>query len=346
VTTLVTGASGHLGANLVRALLARGERVRALVRPGGDARGIEGLDVEWSPGDLTDPRALRAAVDGCDRVYHCAAFVSIRNLDRRRLFEVNVLGTRYLLAAARDAGVRKVVHCSSFGAVGRNPNGASNERWEIDPFAVELDYERSKAFAEIEVLRAAVQGQEVTIVNPSGIVGAWDFKPSMIGKTLQDFAHRRMRAYVPGAFDFVPVRDVVAGHLLAMEHGRRGERYLLTGEVATLEQVLRWWSTWLGRGGHPPLALSPRLITPLAELKDVVDRTLFPHKLPRFNRQSIRLLNSGKRGDNRKAQRELGLRPTALEAAFREQFDWMVARGAIPAPPGWVAAPTPALAWP
>src|SRR5205823_2828172 len=208
---------------------------RVLLREGSDNRAIEGLPVERAYGDLRNRHSLEAAVDGCERLYHLAAYLSIRNGDREQIFDVNVLGTRRILRAAHKAGVRRAVYCSSFSAMGVNPRGVSDEEWTPSPFEPMLDYERSKYYAEHEVLRAALRGLDVTIVNPSGVIGANDFKPSLVGKTFLAVAEGKMMAYVPGAWDFTPVRDVVAGHLLAMEHGRTGERYLLSGDMVTID---------------------------------------------------------------------------------------------------------------
>lgn len=326
MTTLVTGGSGHLGANLVRALLERGEAVRVLVHQ--DGRALDGLEVERAAGDLRDRDSLRRAVRGCRYVYHTAAYVSLRNADRQHIYEVNVLGTRALMTAALAAGVERVVHCSSFGAVGRNPRGASDESWHIDPFEDALDYERSKAFAEHEVLRLVVEGLDAVIVNPSGLVGPYDFKPSFVGRTILDFARGKMKAYVPGAFDFVPIRDVVQGHLLALEKGVRGQRYLLTGEEVTIDQILDWLAELTGVP-RPPLRLPPELMQRAASVKDWIEARWFPEVVPRFNQHSIRLLRSGKRGDNTRAQRELGLEPTPVREAFREAVAWFQGAGAI-----------------
>ena len=146
--TFVTGASGHVGANLVRELLRRGERVRVLLRHGSNNAAMDGLDVDHAYGDLCDRRSLETAIAGCDRIYHLAALISIRHGDQQALFDANVLGTRKLLEAARELGVKRLVHCSSFSAVGHNWNGVSNEDWVINPFESHLQYERSKAWAE------------------------------------------------------------------------------------------------------------------------------------------------------------------------------------------------------
>jgi nucleoside-diphosphate-sugar epimerase len=283
--------------------------------------GLEGLGVEQATGDLRDRRSIRQALDGIDRLYHTAAFVSIRDGDRQELFDVNVIGTRHLMQEARRAGVRRVVHTSSFGAVGINPDGASNERWTVSPFELASDYERTKAVSEHDVILEALRGLDVTIVNPAAIVGPWDFRPSLVGRTILDFAHRRMRAYVPGAFDFVPMRDVVAAELLAMEHGERGERYLVTGEHRSIDEILDWLQDLTGTP-RPKTAIAPRLMQTLALLKDPLEKKLLPRKAPRFNYHSIRLLNSGKRGDSGRIQRELGLEPSSTRQAFADAVEW------------------------
>ncbi len=321
MTTLVTGATGHIGNNLVRALLARGERVRVLVRGGSSLKPLEGLDVERVEGDLRDAPSLERAVSGSEGVYHVAAMVSIRSGDRKTLWDVNVAGTARLLSAARKAGVRRVVHTSSFGAIGQNPDGPSDEQHALDANEPATDYERSKAEAETEVLREVERGLDACIVNPCATVGPFDFRPGLVGRTVLDFALGKMKAYVPGAFDWVPMRDVIAGHLLAMEKGGAGERYVLSGEVATLDEILDWLADDTGRP-RPRLRVPPALMLALSVPKDFVEARYFPERYPRFNRHSIRLLTSGKYGSNQKARRELGLSPTPIREAFRDAVAW------------------------
>lgn len=319
--TLVTGATGHIGNNLVRALLARGERVRVLCRPGSSMKPLSGLDVERVEGDLRDAPSLARAVAGVERLYHVAAMISIRSGDREALWDANVAGTARLLAAAREAGVKRVVHTSSFGAIGRNPHGPSSEDHALDPAEPATDYERSKAASEVEVKREIERGLDACIVNPCATVGPFDFRPSLVGRTFVDFALGKMKAYVPGAFDWVPMLDVVSGHLLAMDKGHRGERYLLSGEVATLDQILDWLAEDTGRP-RPRLRVPPGLMLAVSVPKDFIEARFFPNKYPRFNEHSIRLLTSGKYGTNSKARRELGLSPTPVRQAFRDSVTW------------------------
>ncbi len=328
MTTLITGGTGHLGANLVRELVNRGENVRVLLRKGSENKELDGIQVERVYGDLRDRNSLQKAVENCDYLYHLAAFVSIRNGDRRHLFDVNVLGTRWLMQAARKGGIRKVIHCSSFGAVGINPDGASNEKWSVSPYELTTDYEISKTFAEKEVYKEIIKGLPAVIVNPSGIVGPWDFKPSLLGKTIIDFANGKMKGYVDGAFDFVHVNDVVQGHILAMEKGKVGDRYLLTGEEISIRQTLEWLEEITGIK-KPSIKIPAGLMQRIAIVKDWVERIFFPDVIPRFNYHSIRLLQSGKKGDNSYAIRDLGLKPTPVMEAYQQAVDWFKEFGYI-----------------
>jgi nucleoside-diphosphate-sugar epimerase len=325
--TFVTGASGHVGANLVRELLARGVAVKALVR--GDTAAIDGLDLERVPGDLRDPVSLARGLAGCDRLYHLAAFVSLRRGDQHEVFDVNVTGTKNILVAAERAGVARTVLCSSFGAVGRNPSGGpSDETHTVNPFETHLDYDLSKAFAELEAHRAVHRGLDVRIVNPCGIVGAHDYKPSSVGQTILDFANRKMPAYVPGQFDFVAVKDVVAGHLLAMDKGRPGERYILSGGLYTLDQLLDHLSS-LCAVPKPKLRIPVGVMLPMAYLSNFFLRTFAPTRPPRFTPGTIKMLNVGKHADVSKARRELGFAPTSVLDGFTEAYQWFKARGQI-----------------
>jgi len=330
MTTFVTGGTGHVGANLVRALLARGEGVRALVRPGSDQRPFDGLDLERVEGDLRDVPTLERAMAGCDRAYHVAAFVSLRKGDADEIFNSNVLGTRYVLSAAEKQKVKRVVVCSSFGAVGKNPDGGpSDETHTVNPFDTHLDYELSKAISEIEVHRAVNRGLDAVIVNPCGVVGPHDYRPSSVGKTILDLAHQKMPAYVPGAFEFVSVKDVIAGHLLAMDRGVKGERYILSSGHHTLDEIIDHLTARLGVP-RPRFKIPPSVMMPIAAVSSLVMRMFFPDVPPRFTPGTIKILNGGKHATTAKAQRELGFVPTSIFDAFDEAIAWFRERGDIP----------------
>jgi len=332
--TLVTGATGHLGANLVRRLVKDGERVRVLLRPSSDVRAIEGVDVERAIADIRDPASLAAAISGCSRVYHCAARISITTGAEREIYETNVLGTRNVLAAAARAGVSRVVVTGSFSAVGHRPDRPSDERDPFDPFAKALPYERSKAAVEHECLKAVADGQEVVIAISCAIIGPNDFKPSRMGRVIQDFARGRMPAYIPGGFEFVAARDIVQGHLLAMERGRPGQRYIFSTEFVTVDTLMGWLEEITGKP-RPRLRLPPPVMAAIASVMSPLTSAFAPHRPQRLTPGAIHLLRMGRRADCTKAKQELGYSPTSVKEAVREAHEWFQA---IP-----VKAPMPQL---
>jgi 3beta-hydroxysteroid-4beta-carboxylate 3-dehydrogenase (decarboxylating) len=326
---LVTGATGHLGANLVRRLLETGEAVRVLLRRSTQTRAVDGLDVEHVPGDLRDPDAARAAVRGCRQVYHCAAKVSTADAQHREIFESNVLGTRHLLRAAREASVSRVVVTGSFSAVGHDRGRpADEETVPVNPFEPLFPYQRSKVAVEHECLKAVVEGLDVVIATSCAIIGPWDFKPSPMGRVLVDFARGKLRAYIPGGFEFVAARDIVEGHLLAMSKGRPGHKYIFSTEFKAVDELMAIYETITGRP-RPRLRVSPRLMLAVARVVSPLMARLAPDAPQRFTPGAVRVLRAGRRADITKARTELGYRPTSVEGAIREQYAFFVQQGWI-----------------
>ncbi len=233
--TLVTGATGFVGWHVARQLLARGDSVRALVRPASRLRELEGC--EAVTGDLRDPASLRRAVEGCGTVYHVAADYRLWAPDPREMYASNVDGTRNLLDAARQSGVERFVYTSTVGCIGLRKDKPGDEATPVSLDDMTGPYKRSKFLAERVALDFAAAGFPVIIVNPTTPVGDHDFKPTPTGKIILDFIRRAMPAYIETGLNFVDVRDVAAGHLLACEHGRPGERYILGSENLSLEQL-------------------------------------------------------------------------------------------------------------
>ncbi len=340
---LVTGAGGHLGANLVRRLVADGETVRALLHTPRDEPSLEGLAVDRVIGDLRDPAVAAAAVRGCRQVHHCAAKVSTVYRDHGEIFACNVLGTRNLLHAARAAGVERVVVTGSFSAVGHRTDGPSNEEEPFNPLERHLPYAQTKAAVEHECLKACAEGLPVVIAVSTAILGPWDFKPSRMGRVLIRFAQGQLHAYVPGGFTFVAARDIVAGHLLAMARGRPGQKYIFASEFLTFDELMAMFARVTGRR----LALFRAPPGPMAVVAGIAG-ALMPYLAPNAEQlltpAAIRLLRLQRRADIAKATSELGFVPTAIEAAVREAYDWFLARGTI-APPasdaGHLAAARP-----
>ena len=328
---LITGSSGHLGANLVRRLLDDGREVRVLLRKGSDNAAVDGLKVDRVYGDLRDREALAAAVRGCEQIHHCAAKVSTTAGNEREIFDCNVIGTRNLLAAALQAGVARVVVSGSLSAVGDDPSGPSDETVPFYPFETLPPYSHSKAGVEHECLKAVVEGLDVVIATSCAIIGPNDFKPSRMGQTLIDFATGRLRAYIPGGFTFVAARDMADGHILAMEKGRTGQKYIFSTEFLTVDQLMAIFEDVTGRP-RPRLRLPAPLMAGIASVTQLVQTRLFPDAPQRFTPAAVRFLRKERKADCGKAMRELGYRPTSIREAVRDAYDCFVRRGLIALP--------------
>jgi dihydroflavonol-4-reductase len=334
-TAFVTGASGFVGANLARALLERGWRVRALVR--NAAPSLAGLDVETVPGDLFAPR-LAGAMHGCDALFHVAAMYSLWRRDRDAVLRANVDGTRSVLAAARAAGVPRTVHTSSVAALGVRADGIpADETYQSPPGRLIGAYKRSKYLAELEVQRAVASGQDVVIVNPTTPVGPWDAKPTPTGEILVRFLTGRMPAYVDTGLNVIDVRDVAAGHVLAYERGAAGARYILGNENLTLRALLGRLAAITGR--RAPRLRLPRFI-PLAYAA-LGEYVLAPAGIrPDVALDGVRMAKQRMYYTAAKAVSELGLPQSSVDGALADAITWFhdhgyAACGARPAEDGW-----------
>lgn len=325
----VTGGTGFVGGAVVRRLLQAGHEVRVLVRPGTNTRQLDGLPVIQVEGDLGDVESLRRGAAECDWVFHVAALYSYWGHSWDEFLESNVEGTRRVLEAAHQAGARRVVHTSSIAALGIPKDGTSGT--EETPCALaDLigPYKRSKFLAE-EVVRDFVrQGVPAVIVNPSAPVGIGDHKPTATGQVIVDFLNRRMPAYVETTLNMVDVDDVAAGHLLAAEQGRVGERYILGGENLSLKQVL----DHLAEASGLP---SPRLRIPHGvalswAYVDVTLARLLPGRVPAATPDKVRISRQGERFDSGKAERELGYTHVPAREALRKSVEWYRANGYAP----------------
>ncbi len=338
---LVTGGTGHLGANLVRRLLDDGHAVRVFSRRNDHEAALEGLKVDRAYGDLRDLPSVKAAVRGCDRVYHCAARVSITASGEREIYDFNVIGTQHVLRAAREGGVSRVVVSGSLSAVGYDPAKPSDEGMAFYPFDKHLPYATTKAFVEHECLKAVVEGLDVVIATSCAIIGPNDFVPSRMGKMLVDFANGKLRAYVPGGFEFVAARDIVEGHILAMQKGRSGQRYIFSTEFLTVDQLMALCEEVTGRS-RPRLRVPSAVAEGIAHVSSFVLTHFFPAVPQRFTPGSVRLLRMQRKADCSKAKRELGYQPTTIARAVRDAYECFVRRGVI-VPSGkrriWVSRP-------
>lgn len=324
---LVTGATGFIGANVVRALLSRGYAVRAFVRRGADGRNLVGLDVEWAEGDVRDPSAVGAAVEGCSLVFHVAALYAFWVRPRRLVHEVNVDGTGNVLRAAEAEGVEGVVVTSSVAALGLRGDGRSADE-TVPATAATLigDYKKSKFLSQELALAFARRGVPVVVVNPSFPVGPWDRKPTPTGQVIVDFLNGRMPAYVEGGLNVVAVEDVAIGHVLAAEEGRPGELYILGGENLTMGEFFRLLSAVSGRPA-PRLRLPAAPLIPLAYLNAAWSTVT--GTVPRLTPDTARMARHRMFYDPGKAVRELGLPQTPAEEALRRAVRWFEETGYV-----------------
>jgi len=326
-TAFVTGGSGFVGANLVRALLERGWAVRALVR--GAAENLAGLAVERIAGDLFRPD-LAGALRGCDALFHVAAFYSLRRRDAAEVVRANVGGTQAILAAARAAGVPRVVYTSSVAAIGVRADGRpADETYQSPRERLVGVYKRSKFDAE-EAARAAVRaGLDVVIVNPSTPIGPWDRKPTPTGEIIVRFGSGRMPGYVETGLNLVDVADVVRGHLLAYERGVTGERYILGGENLDLLALLERLAPLVGRPAPRlripyPVALAyAALAESIATLRGVQ---------PEVEVEAVRMSRQRMFYDIAKARETLGYTPGPLAPALEAAVAWFREHGMLTSP--------------
>jgi dihydroflavonol-4-reductase len=314
----VTGASGHVGANLVRELVPSSESVRALVFH--DHRALDGVDVERISGDVLDMDSLRRAFEGVDLVYHLAAHIAVSHRERELVQAVNVQGTTNVVQACLDGGVKRLVHVSSTHACCPWPaDQAIDENRPLADTMPCLDYDRSKAQGERAVLGGVDCGLDAVIACPSGILGPYDFKPSLMGETLLALYRGRFPALVGGGYDWVDVRDVVTSLMTLATRGRRGERYLLTGHWLSVVDLA-------GLVGEVTGRKMPRLTAPLSLAAwgaPFAERVVsLVGKRPLFTKESIQILGSNGSFCHDKATHEIGHEPRPLRDTIEATFRW------------------------
>jgi len=323
---LVTGGTGFVGAAVVHALVTAGQAVRVLVRPGADLRNLDGLPVERAHGDLQEPASLRAAIKGCQRVYHVAALYSFWEPDPRRFYRVNVEGTRRLLEAAEAEGVERIVYTSTVGTLGHRPDGRpADEETPVSLDHMIGHYKRSKFLAEAEARRAAARGVPVVIVNPSAPVGPRDIKPTPTGKMIVDYLNRGMPAYIDTGLNLIDVDDVAHGHLLAAERGKIGERYILGHRNMTLREIFALLERLTGIPA-PRVRLPHALVLPLAYASQALSDWI-TRRPPRIPLEGVKMAKRRMFFDASKAVRELGLPQSPIEGALERAVRWFIEHG-------------------
>ena len=315
----VTGSTGFVGANLVRLLLQQGYKVRVLVRPSSCLSNIKSLDVEIVQGDLNDLH-LSQSMKGCQALFHVAAHYSLWQSDKKLLYRNNVLGTRNVLACARRAGVERTVYTSSVAAIGVGKNGIPvNETHQSPVEKLIGNYKKSKYYAEQEAIKAIKQGQDIVIVNPSTPIGEWDIKPTPTGEIILRFLRRQMPFYLDTGLNLIDVKDVAWGHLLALEKGQNGDRYILGNQNLSLKQILDKLAAITGLA-------APRYTIPYFipyTVAWIEEKILAPlGRKPTVALDGVRMAQQKMYYDCAKAVTYLGLPQSSIERALEKSVNW------------------------
>jgi dihydroflavonol-4-reductase len=327
---LVTGGTGFIGSHVARKLIAEKIPVRCLIRGSSKRANLAGLDVEYVTGDLADTASLKSALQGCDLLFHVAADYRLWAPHPEEMDRINVEGTRDLLRAAADAGVKRIVYTSSVAAIGRPKTnghlGIGTEALDPTPEQLVGPYKRSKFLSDKLVRELAQGGLPVVLVNPTAPIGSHDIKPTPTGKMIVDFLNGKMPAYVDTGMNFISVEDVAAGHWFAFQKGRVGERYILGHKNMTLKAFL---DTVARLSGRP----APRIRIPyaVAYLAGAVSTGLshLTHREPAIPLDGVRMAHEPMYYDASKAVRELGLPQTPIEDAIRQAITWFKANGYV-----------------
>lgn len=317
----VTGGTGFVGANLIRLLLQQGYQVRALVRNSSSLDNLKSLDLEIVTGDLNSSE-LTQQMSGCQVLFQVAAQYSLWQADSELLYRSNVLGTRNILSCAQKAGIERTVYTSSVAAIGVKQNGVADESYQSPVEKLVGDYKKSKYYAEQEAIKAVQQGQDVVIVNPSTPIGAYDLKPTPTGEIIVRFLQRKMPFYVDTGLNLIDVKDVAQGHILALEKGNTGDRYILGNQNLTFKQLLGKLEQITGLPA-PKYTIPYWIPYSVAWLSENV--------LAKFGRQptvaldGVRMSQQKMFYDASKAVTELGLPQSDIDQALQNAVAWFQA---------------------
>ncbi|MGD0755080.1 MAG: NAD-dependent epimerase/dehydratase family protein [Bacteroidales bacterium] len=313
----VTGASGHIGSCLLRELKKQGAGIKALVYDSGN--GLDEMDVELIKGDLLEPESLIKLCEGVDVVFHLAAQIAIDNRSSAKVYETNVTGTKNIIKAANKAGSKKFIHFSSIHAFQiASPDQLIDESTSLVE-TNKIIYEFTKAEGEREVMNAVKEGLNAVILNPTAVIGPFDYRGSLLGQALLKIYKKKLPFLVSGGYNWVDVRDVVSASIQAIVSGRKGEKYILSGEFCSLRQLSVMISKISGRNTPVivPVSLA-RMACPFIQVYSSLTK-----KEPLYTYQSLDILiNSPVNISNIKAKKELGYEPRPLEKTLKDTFDW------------------------
>src|SRR5438477_2544989 len=325
---LVTGATGFVGSHVAQALAAQGADLRLLVRPSSRMENIASLNAERVTGDLRDPDSLKRAMQDCEFVFHVAADYRLWVRDPQAMYRANVEGTRSILQAAQEAGVRRVVYTSTVATMGFTSNGQPCD--EDSPVCLDDmigHYKRSKFMAEQAVLEAARAGANVILLNPTAPVGEQDIKPTPTGRIIVDFLNRKFPAYVDTGLNLVDVREVARAHLAATEKAKPAERYIIGGENLTLKQILDKLSAITGIPS-PSRKVPHTVALGFAACAELITGRLLGRE-PRATMDAVRMGRKKMFASSAKAESNLGYRVVPIDSALRRAVEWYKSHGYV-----------------
>ena len=302
---LITGATGHIGNVLTRKLVELGEKVRVFLLPTESVAPFDGLNIEIAVGDVRDPNTINKAMNNIDYVFHLAGIISIAPGKEKVMYDINIKGTKNIVNACLKHNIKRLIFTSSIHAFPDLPkNKIIDENVKIDPQKAIGEYGKTKALATLEVLNGIKKGLDAVIVCPTGIIGPYDYKNSEIGELISEYSKKRINAYIPGAYDFVDVRDVVEGHILAWKKGKPGEVYILSGEKITIKELFSTLEEYTG-------IKAPKIHIPAPFAKFLSYLAIIYYKITRkkaiFTPYAIDVLMSNSNISSKKAKKNLDI---------------------------------------
>jgi dihydroflavonol-4-reductase len=325
---LVTGSSGHIGNVLVRQLIERGESIRVMTKTGVKPEWLGHLDFEVVKGDLKNTQDVHSAVEGVDFVFHLAGMISISSFDSKELSDINVLGTQNVIDACIAHDIKRLVYTSSVHALPEGEHGTPiTENSDFDSKNLFGAYARTKAAATKKVLQAVDNGLDAVICFPSGVMGPYDFRGSEAGRLIRDYASNKLPVYIDGEYNFVDVRDVVNGLILALDKGQKGEGYILAGERMTLNQFFDILAGYESRMKKPRIKIPIPIAIGSAWALESVCRVI--KAKPMFTVYAIKVLQSNCDISSEKAKRELGYTARSMSESIRDGLEWLKDNGKI-----------------
>ena len=329
VRVFITGATGFIGGHVARQYAAQGAVLRLLTRQTSRLDSLNGIDAEMVKGDLREPEKLRSALTGCDALVHVAADYRLWVRDPEQMYAANVDGTLKLLKLAREVGIQRVVYTSSVATMGFKADGTIvNEETPVALADMIGHYKRSKFLGELEAIQAAKAGQHVMILNPTTPIGAGDAKPTPTGRIIVDFLNKKFPAYVDTGLNLVDVDEVARMHVVALDRGTPGERYILGGENLTLKQILDRMSAITGLPS--PTMKVPHAVAMVFAFFDETLTGKLRGKEPRATVEAVRMGKKMMFASSNKAEQELGFNILPVYPALRAAIDWFVAYGYAP----------------